>query len=340
MLYSSSEHDEDASLLIKGAASSLSHDIKGYIGTVGRKLRFLSNDLEKLESHNFHLEGFASIEELMKEINNYIQAFVDIYDTATNISDEAGKNDLADPSKLSEVINQKIIFPINEIYVNLDKLLRKSLTSSSDLSVFTEGIRPVKTAILRLQKNIKLINETLEGQEPNLQLTNLGNHALYAQDILEQRFAEENAELKVMSKASVYADQSMMLILFQNLFDNSIKYARDDRDPKIIFFASDINLTELKKLYPGQMASKDKPEHWVEVRVNDNGVGIPESKQKQVFEAGYRLSEKFREDSSGFGLARCKGIVKAHSGKIFIEKLDEPMSTSFVILLPKNPKNA
>lgn len=71
----------------------------------------------------------------------------------------------------------------------------------------------------------------------------------------------------------------------------------------------------------------------VYIDINDNGKGIPKSKFKKVFDAGY--STKLR--GWGLGLTLSKRIVEEyHNGKIFINYSEISKGTSFRIVLPKS----
>jgi two-component system sensor histidine kinase KdpD len=59
--------------------------------------------------------------------------------------------------------------------------------------------------------------------------------------------------------------------------------------------------------------------HWVEVRVSDNGSGIPAAERDRVFEPFFRLRTGNRAPGTGMGLAICRGIVEAHGGQIWVE---------------------
>ena len=56
----------------------------------------------------------------------------------------------------------------------------------------------------------------------------------------------------------------------------------------------------------------------VQVRVADQGPGIPEPERQRVFDAFYRLEDS-RHAGSGLGLAIARAIVLAHGGRIWIE---------------------
>jgi two-component system sensor histidine kinase KdpD len=55
----------------------------------------------------------------------------------------------------------------------------------------------------------------------------------------------------------------------------------------------------------------------VHIEVADRGVGIPPEEVVHVFEKFYRVQRPENVSGSGLGLSICKGILDAHSGKIF-----------------------
>jgi two-component system sensor histidine kinase KdpD len=68
----------------------------------------------------------------------------------------------------------------------------------------------------------------------------------------------------------------------------------------------------------------------VEVRVADEGIGVPEWERNRVFEP-FRRGEG--SASSGVGLAICKAVVEAHGGRIGVERTPGGGAT-FVVTLP------
>jgi signal transduction histidine kinase len=57
----------------------------------------------------------------------------------------------------------------------------------------------------------------------------------------------------------------------------------------------------------------------VQVRVSDQGPGIPLDDRERVFEAFYRGASIPDSPGSGLGLAISKAVVVAHGGRIWIE---------------------
>ena len=83
-----------------------------------------------------------------------------------------------------------------------------------------------------------------------------------------------------------------------------------------------INLVEnaVKYTPPGSTIdlSASAGDHQVIVEVADRGVGIPSGEESRIFDKFYR-GKTAREGGVGLGLTICRGIVEAHSGRIWAE---------------------
>ncbi len=67
----------------------------------------------------------------------------------------------------------------------------------------------------------------------------------------------------------------------------------------------------------------------VEIRVSDNGPGIPKEARSHIFEPFYTT----KESGTGLGLGICFGIVEEHGGTIILEETTDA-GTSFLIRIP------
>ncbi len=80
---------------------------------------------------------------------------------------------------------------------------------------------------------------------------------------------------------------------------------------------------------------------FLQIDVNDEGLGIPQGDRKRVFRAFQRGQQvdNGRMKGAGLGLAICKGLVEAHDGRIWIKKKNTPGTTvSFTLpLVPSHP---
>lgn len=114
-------------------------------------------------------------------------------------------------------------------------------------------------------------------------------------------------------------DKEKLSLLIQNLLENAVTYSPENG--KI-----EINI-------------KVKKED-IELKVKDNGVGIPKSDQDKLFTKFFRASNvvRMQTDGSGLGLFIAKNVVEMHGGSITC-KSEEGKGTEFTINLPIKNKN-
>ncbi len=116
----------------------------------------------------------------------------------------------------------------------------------------------------------------------------------------------------------VLGDRSRLIHVFDNLIGNAVKFSPGGGIVTI-----------------GMREIGD----FVEVRVKDQGIGIPPDKLESIFDFFYQVdSSASRQFSgSGLGLAVVKQVVEAHGGTVWAESDGEHGST-FVFRLPKAPE--
>lgn len=112
--------------------------------------------------------------------------------------------------------------------------------------------------------------------------------------------------------------------LFQNLLGNALKFHRDGVPP-VVRIAGQI----LYRIPPGGTV----PRPWLEVRVQDNGVGFEPRHAERIFRIFERLHGRDRFEGTGMGLAICARIVELHGGTILAEGTPDEGAT-FIVTLP------
>jgi signal transduction histidine kinase len=125
---------------------------------------------------------------------------------------------------------------------------------------------------------------------------------------------ETKAEVVAGELPQIWGDAAQLVLVFQNLISNGIKF-HSDVSPRI-----DIN-------------AKDCGEMW-EFSVRDNGIGIDPQYSKRIFLIFQRLHTREEYPGTGIGLAICQKIVEYHGGKIWVES-EEGKGTTFHFTLPK-----
>lgn len=131
----------------------------------------------------------------------------------------------------------------------------------------------------------------------------------------DEQIIDLNGEVIVGDLGSAAVDPIAMGRIFQNLVSNALKYRHPDRDPRI----------EIASERSGSM---------VAVQVRDNGSGIAQEHQEEVFRLFNRLSNE--GPGTGVGLALVKKLVESHDGQIELES-DPATGTIITITLPAEP---
>ncbi|WP_236025510.1 sensor histidine kinase [Flavobacterium geliluteum] len=74
----------------------------------------------------------------------------------------------------------------------------------------------------------------------------------------------------------------------------------------------------------------------IEIKVKDNGIGIPENRKKKIFKNFFQLDDRGSTNlGSGIGLALSKSLVELHHGEITVQTEKD---ATFTTILPSNLK--
>ena len=131
-----------------------------------------------------------------------------------------------------------------------------------------------------------------------LELTPMLNRILLD---LNTNIKESKAEIIIGKLPKfIYADESMMIQIFLNLFGNALKFSREGIAPVI------------------ELSSKDLKTHW-QFTIKDNGIGIKEENKAKIFGIFEKLHSNDIFQGTGLGLSICKKITEIHEGEIRVE---------------------
>ncbi|MBN7814610.1 tetratricopeptide repeat-containing sensor histidine kinase [Algoriphagus pacificus] len=98
------------------------------------------------------------------------------------------------------------------------------------------------------------------------------------------------------------------------------------------FYAVDEKTKAFPKDYkPEVVINSKKSENGIEISVQDNGAGIPDSIKEKIFQPFF--TTKPAGSGTGLGLSLSYDIVKAHGGELKLES-EEGIGTKFIIQLP------
>ncbi len=135
-----------------------------------------------------------------------------------------------------------------------------------------------------------------------------------------EHYASEWPKVKILlesgnEKFEVFGLDGRLSQVFDNLITNALDFIPEDGWIKISL-------------------DYDGPD-MIELRITDNGPGIPADNFENVFERFYseRPKAQFGEHS-GLGLAICKQIIEAHNGTISVRNVSESGGAQFLIRFP------
>jgi signal transduction histidine kinase len=211
--------------------------------------------------------------------------------------------------------------------------LRSPLVSIRQLqSVLAEGLAgPLQTkqedfvrrGIKKIDSLLSLINDLLDvakleaGRLVQRQVpTDVGKIIEEMVALMIPRAKEQGITLSFTCEGlkPVLADPKNIEEIFNNLFSNALNYSPDGGEVKI---------------------SAKMLGDFMEIKVADQGIGIPPEEIPKIFEKFYRVKDPKtrRVTGTGLGLSIVKGIVEAHRGSIDVQSVIN-LGTSFRVLLP------
>ena len=223
------------------------------------------------------------------------------------------KNDLVNN------LTHELKTPISTIALACEALNDTSISKSPEqMKVFTNMIRDENKRLGLLVESV-LQSAVSDSGRMRLRLTDLDLHAVLADVVRNSAISAENkgGRLELIARAElahVRGDRIHLANVFYNLIDNAVKYCET---PPVVTLTTSSDAQGLT------------------VSVKDNGIGIPRSEQKKIFDRLYRVPTGDRHNVKGFGLglSYVKAVIDRHGGRIRIES--EPGSGStFHITIP------
>lgn len=207
-----------------------------------------------------------------------------------------------------DLVLQKFVGPLDELVE--EKLIRAKRRSD-------EAIEMINT-LLKVSQ-LKMMDEiSFEEFDPDeICKAAISRHEQFAKNkYIEIRYFDERNDKSIRLKGVRF----LVMIALSNLIGNAVKYGFENGLIEIKIYETDDNFV---------------------FEVCDNGCGIPEAEQQNIFKDFFRASNvrKMVSDGAGIGLSLVKQIVEKHNGEITFQSpsrlqvTDKP-GTCFKITLP------
>lgn len=244
--------------------------------------------------------------------------------TETQVLSEAynrmlGRMKTLDDSRQEFVSNvsHELKTPITSMKVLADSLLMQEDVPAELYKEFLQDIAE------EIERENKIINDLLSlvkmdrrASDVNIQSTNINELIELILKRLRPIAAKRNIELVFDSYKPVIAevDETKLTLALSNLVENAVKYNREGG-----WVHLSIN-TDHKYFY---------------VKVEDNGIGIPQADQEHIFERFYRVDKSHSREigGTGLGLAIARNAILMHRGVIKVYS-EEGNGTTFTVRVP------
>jgi two-component system phosphate regulon sensor histidine kinase PhoR len=218
-------------------------------------------------------------------------------------------------------VTHELKTPIATVNVALEALknfnaINDPLRTREYLDISQQELQRLSLLVDKVLRVSMFENKTVELKPEPFNIVSLVNEV---KSSMRLQFEKQKAEVKVETEGEdmhVDADKLHIMSVIYNLFDNALKYSRED--PRI------------------RVSIIDKGDK-MEIRFADNGIGIPDEYRNRVFDKFFRVphGDVHNVKGYGLGLSYVAHIIHEHKGTIDVESRDGG-GTTFIINLPKN----
>ncbi len=242
------------------------------------------------------------------------------------VLDEREKIDKLKEEFLS-VVTHELKSPLTPIIGFLQALQKPNLLGELN-DRQTDAVNIILTNATRLRK---LIGDLLDAHKIELGKMHFEQKEINVQKLLQNinssfSYTAKEKNISISFNADenlpqIISDPDRIEQVITNLVYNAIDFIPKDTGEIII--------------------SAIKSEHTILFAVQDNGIGIPKEKQKELFSKFYQAdtSKTRKHGGTGLGLSICKGIIENLGGKIGLES-EENKGSKFYFTLPIRSDNA
>jgi two-component system sensor histidine kinase SenX3 len=250
---------------------------------------------------------------------------VPLSDGSHSVGGVAVIEDVSDRKRLEAVRRDFVANVSHELKTPVGALglLAETLADEEDAAVIRRLAYRMQAEAIRVGRIIHdLLDLSRLESEESPEREPVGVHVVVGQAVEQVRAAAEGRGValevaEIGHRITVPGDRRQLVSAVYNLLDNAVKYSEPG------------NAVHLRCATNGD---------WVELSVQDHGIGIPVRDYERIFERFYRVDRaRSRETGgTGLGLAIVRHVATNHGGKVSVSSREGEGST-FVLRLPAGP---
>lgn len=232
----------------------------------------------------------------------------------TALSTEKELNELK--TKFLSMVSHEFKTPLSGILTSTILLNKYKLTEQQEkrekhIQTITDKVQYLNTILNDFLSVEKLEKGKINYKYSNFNLSKVLNEVIYNANMLLKDGQHINYPENI-DHLSLYQDEKIVELALSNIIYNAIKYSSENTVIDI-----DISQNENTTIF----------------KVIDNGIGIPEKDQKNIFNRYFRAENALLIQGTGIGLNIVKDHLENLNGSIAFESIEHKGST-FIIELP------
>ena len=290
---------------------------------ISNPIKKLEQEMQKVSRSNYEINPITGGGTEIESMSNSFQKMVrDIKNAQIRIQDQIKELKKVDEQKdeFAAMVSHELKTPIVPIRLYTEMLLKEKILGKLE----DKQIKALQSIYKNVGTLELLVDDVLDVTKIELGRLKLFKKEVDIQDLLRQNietlspFTDEKKitllnELKTSGK--IFCDPKRLAQVLSNLVKNSIDFTPE-------------NIGKIK------IVVEKNTDSYI-FSVEDNGSGIPEEGQKNLFQKFYQIdaSPTRKHGGTGLGLTICEGIVKAHGGRIWLDN-EYTSGTRFKFTIP------
>lgn len=214
-------------------------------------------------------------------------------------------------------VTHELLTPVSTLTVGVESL--ENYIEHNEKEKAVSYARLVKAEVGRVSK---LVKGVLQSSSVYKGAVELSTEEIKLQPILQElrEYYLQKSEkpltfdIECSSSLTVFTDRQHLISILHNIIDNAIKYSSHSHKS-----------VSLSVQYLGNL---------LEIKVSDNGIGIPKGEWERIFDKFHRVNQNDTHDVKGLGIGLyyVKTILERLNGKIKLER-SSPRGSTFTITL-------